>query len=370
MKRATTLAVLCVVVLAGCIGGPGTGGGATDAPSSETPGPTTDDPTPTRTPDDYQTPPNRTPTQTPTEDPPGMGEDGYYNSFTFEATPVSAAGIAEDLSRHVSKLGDDERDVVAAAFENGSATVTDLQHGEGPPESVGPIPEGTVVRRNGTFYRVEATVQDWRSDAGYGFQLVGPLEAGRSEYDPDEVEATPLSSLSAVERGLVTLRMPEEPDDSIDDRRRRGSVIASFNFLPPEGASLEGSPFLDGEPHFVQRGEDVFLIQFEEERPRVTRSRVRYTVEPVAESPEAFLDGRLEELVRNVTADVPSEPVRGIVLSAIANGTYEWTGTVETRPEAVEEADAWIGEQSATYSVAYLRYEGEIYRIHVREVIE
>jgi hypothetical protein len=368
MERTTALGVLLVVVLAGCVGGHGTGGGATDAPPTETPEPTKEDPTP----NDYQTAPNRTPTatQTPTEDPPAMGEDGYYNSFTFEASPVSAAGIAADLSRNVSKLDGDERAVVATALENGSATVTDLQHGEGPPESVGPVEEGAVVRQDGTFYRVDATVQEWRSDAGYGFQLVGPLEAGRTEYDPGEVEATPLSSLSAVERDLVTLRMPEEPDDSIDDRRRRGSVIASFNYLPEEGTSLEGSPLLDGEPFFVERGGDVFLVQFEEEHPRVTRSRVRYTVEPVAGSPEAFLDGRLEGLVRNVTADVPPEPVRGIVLSAIANGTHEWTGTVETRPEAVEKADEWVDEQSATYPVAYLRYEGEIYRIDVREVIE
>jgi hypothetical protein len=360
--KTLTVAILAVVVLAGCTGSPG-GGTATDASRTNDPttdSPTPDDPTtvtPTRTPSDYQTPPLDT---RGTDDGDGsLGEDGYANMFEFEATKVTPEGIAREVADAPEDLHDEELAVYESIRANGSATVQYLSHADGLPDSPGPLDEGDFVREDGQFYRVESEVVDRRQAEGFQFDLEGPLREDERERANDSGTVTEFGELSATQTDLFTYAMPNS------EERECCSVLAGFYYLPPDGESLDGSGWLDGDPHYVEHLGDLFRVQFDGDTPPVVRMQVRYDLEPVADSASEFVAPRLEELVTNVTESEPPAPGRSVIRSAIENGTYEWSGTVSTRPEAVESAANWLRDHTR-----YLRYEGELYRVTVMEAIE
>jgi hypothetical protein len=346
-----TLAILAVataLLVAGCSGAAGPGGTTPTGTATPTDGPT----------------PTRTATTTPT--PSGTAaDDGAYNAFRFEAVEVSPEGIARKLATPVRGLDPRTRPLVVAALENGSATELRLSHTDGVPESPGTPDDGAFLRDGGTYYRVNATVVGQRSDRGYGFELEGPIRERHDDYGAATDEAVPVDSLTPTQRELFEYAAPPE------SRREGGTLYASFHYLPPENGPLDGTGWLDGEPHYVRDDGDLFRIRYEDEgRPTVTRLRIRYRLEHVATSASAFAADRLERYVTNATADAPPAPARSVLRSAVRNGTYEWEGTVRTRPEGVEAAERWVREHRPSGSFVHVRWNGTLYRIQVREVIE
>ncbi|MFB6095325.1 MAG: hypothetical protein ABEJ71_02595, partial [Halodesulfurarchaeum sp.] len=208
-----------------------------------------------------------------------------------------------------------------------------------------------------------ATVVTRWSGTGYQVEMEGPLGTFREAAEiPDNV--TNFSALSPVERDLVAYGVPSQ------EEREGGLISSGFHYLPKPTNEVAAAALLDGAPHYVRHEGDVFRVQVTGERPPVVRMQIRYELVPVATSARAFVEGRLDALVTNVTADVPPDPGRAVILSALENGSYKWSGTVETRPERVEAADGWIAERPPSGSFAYLRYNGTIYKVSVMEVIE
>ncbi|MFB6095198.1 MAG: hypothetical protein ABEJ71_01945 [Halodesulfurarchaeum sp.] len=340
-RSGAVLVFAAMVVLAGCTGAPS--GSTTTVPPTET----------TRA----------TPTATPTSTIEGLRENGYANAFTFRATPVSPETIAKDVATPLRQLDDDRRRIAEATLATNSSTVTYMSHGLSVPETPGPLEAGEYLSRNGTFYRIEATVVKQWNGTGYQVEMEGPLGNREREGDvPDNV--TEFASLSPVGKDLFSYGAPSMEE-------RKGALISSgFHYLPKPTHEVADAALLDGTPHYVRHEGDVFRVQVTGERPPVVRMQIRYELVQVARSPEAFIDGRLSGLVATVTDEVPPEPGRSIILSALENGSYRWSGTVETRPERVEAADAWIAAQPPSGSFAYLRDNGTLYKVSVTEVIE
>jgi hypothetical protein len=75
-------------------------------------------------------------------------------------------------------------------------------------------------------------------------------------------------------------------------------------------------------------------------------------------------------VVTNTTETGPSAPARSVLVNATDTGVFEWEGTVKTLPDRVEAAANWVRERPPEGTVAFLRYQGNLYRITVQEVIE
>jgi len=336
------LALAALLVLAGCSAAPGSPG-ATDVTPADTP---TDEPT--DTPDDPITV-----TETP---------DGAYNGFTFQAYEITPESIAREQAAGAGDLYDERARLYRSMFDDGSATRL-LLTGADEPLAGAAFEQGASLRNDGIFYRAERTVLDRRTGEGYRFEFEGPLQEYHDYYGTAQEEAVPYAELSSTQQDLFDYIAPKAPDSE------NGSLTASVSYLPPAGSSL-GEAWLDGEPQYVRKDGELFRLQYENERPDTARLRVRYTPERVADSASAFVDGRLDTLVTNVTDERPADPAREVIVSSLAEGSFEWEGTVQSRPERVEAADQWVREHSPEGSYAYVRYDRELYRIEVREVIE
>jgi hypothetical protein len=346
MLTRTIAALLALLMIAGCLGGPAGPGTQTPTEDPQTDAPTVS-PTPT-TPDDG-----------------GLGEDGYYNAVMFEAPAVSAEQIARQRASAVADVGDDARVTVQAALENGSATVTVRSHEAGVPDSPGPLADGEFVRRNGTYYRVNATIADTRSGDGYRGEVVGPLNpAVHDDFETAQNESVPVENLSAAGRDLFALEAPDR------HHRAGGYTSAGFYYLPPAGIDTDDSALFDGETTYVRDRGDLYRVQIETDGEPVVRMRVRYVLDPVADSASAFIEPRMSSLVTNMTADTPPAPARQVIGWAVANGSYDWEGTTATRPDRVEAAAAWIRSHGPRTQRAYLRVDGQLYDVRVLEAVE
>lgn len=337
------LALASLLVLVGCSAAPGTPGG-TDVTPADTP---TDTPTDTpRTPDDPIT----------------VTDDGAYNAFTFRAVGISPEAIAHEQAATAGSLYDERARLYRSMFADGSATQLVLTDADEPLADTA-FEQGALIRNEGVYYRAERTVLDRRTGTGYLFEFEGPLQEYHDDNGTAREQAVPYAELSTAQRNLFDYVAPEAPD------REDATLSASVTYLPPEGSSLGGA-WLDGGPQYVRKDGELFRLQYGNERPETVRLRLRYTPERVAGTASAFVDGRLEEYVTNVTAERPADPEREVIVSSIVEGSFEWAGTVQTRPARVEAAERWVREQPPEGSYAYVRYGGELYRLEVQEVIE
>ena len=335
------LAAAVLLALAGC---------------SAAPGPPEADVTPADVPADD-------PTETPVtpEDPTPTTTDGTYNAFTFRAYGITPETIARERAPAAGDLHDQQARLYRSLFADGSATELVLT-GADDPLAGAAFEEGAFLQNNGVYYRVERVALDRRTGDGYRFEFEGPLQNYHDDYGAAREQATPYAALSPAQRDLFDYVAPRAPD------RGNGSLAASVSYLPPVDRSL-GESWLDGEPHYVREDGELFRLRYEGDRPQTTRLRLRYGVERVAGSTAAFLEGRLDRLVTNLTAGSPAGPEREVLVDSVVEGSVEWEGTVRSRPDRVELAAEWVRERPPAGNYAYVRYDGELYLLAVREAV-
>lgn len=347
-SRLLVVGMAVLAVLAGCTGAPAgdTGPTATD--------PATDDPTTTPTTDDTTT----------TDDYEEPGDDGYYNAFTFRASEVSPADVARALATPVDRADERGQNVARTVVDGGSTLTTVIEPADdGVAPSDGPLDPGEFLRDDGVVYRVSGAVVDQFEGEGYQMEVDGPIRPRRDEYETAQNRAVPVEDLSAAERRAFGFVLPDDFDPE------SGSVIANRRYLPPSGDSLAESAWADGDPAYVQSGEYLYRVQVEE-REQLVRATVRYEVETVADSLSAFGQERLSGVVTNVTETTPPAPARSVLLNATEQTVVEWEGVVKERPEEIDAAADWVRQRPPETNVAFVRHQGELYRITVQEVIE
>ena len=355
-SRLLVVGLAALAVIAGCTGAPAGDAGpttettdgptTTEDPTTTTPTtPTTDD---TTTTDDYEDP----------------GDDGIYNAFTFRATEVSPADVARDLATPVDLPYERQRNVARPLVDNGSAPATVIEPADDDvTASDGPLDPGEFLRDDGVVYQVDGAVVDRIEGEGYQLEVDGPLRPRHDEYETAQEQAVALEALSSAERRAFEFVLPDDLDPA------NASVIANRQYLPPAGETLADSAWTDGAPAYVRDGDYLYRVQVED-REQLVRATVRYEVTTVADSLSAFGRQRLSGVVTNVTETTPPAPGRSVLLNATDAGVVEWEGTVQDRPERIEGAAQWVREHPPESSVAFVRYQGDLYRLTVEETIE
>lgn len=338
--RRFALLVAALVALAGC----STGGPVTTDPGGRTT-------TPAATPTATQT----TTAVTTTEEYEGLGEDGYYRKYEFRVRSVAPADVADDLALDASQLDAEARAVVAAA-KNGSANRTVLG-------SHTPFDDGDYVRANGTYYRVEKAVVESRTVTAHSVDMDGPIpERREDEYATAEAEAVPVSDLSAPDRRVFLAGLPA--DERLD---RGGSWSVGFYHHYPNGTPPANATFAADGPQYVAHESGYWKVAVGDSR-EMTRRTVRYRLMPVADSADAFAEVAVDHLVRNASNVTPPD-ARDRLVDTIEQGGVTWEGTASTVP-------AWVDSLRNTIRSlpgdgrAYLRHDGELYRVLVYWVRE
>lgn len=340
MKRLAVVAVCALAVLAGC-----TGPAVTDQPATNT----SDTATGTTTGDATTTDATTT-------------DDGYYHAYRFRATETSPEGIARDVARPMDRLYTEERQVADGLFTDGAASTVVMNHADGVPDDPGPLDDGEYLRHDGAYYRVDATVTKRVEGRGYQFSLEGPMGPDfHDNYERAKREAVAFEELSAADRHLFAHDVPPASD------RENAVVSSGFYYLFPAGDDPANSRFLDGEVHYVRYDGDLFRVQYDGERTPVVRQRIQYDLVRVADSASAFADARLDEWVTPL--DGAGDRERRVLRNVFRNGTVEWEGTTDTTPQKYRATATWINDHGPGNGV-YVRYDGTLYHVTVREVIE
>lgn len=331
------LAAACLLVLAGCTGTPG-GPAATTSTDAAATSVTTDGST----------------TATITE-PTATDEDGHYRRYEFTAGRVTVAEIAgrEITSRADVRERSEVREgsFAASLFGNGTATYVDVVHGDNVGEEPpGPLVDGAVVRANGTVYRVNATVVERREARGFRVGLEWPADATIRNR----------SALPPADRRLLDRMRPE-------DLSGVASVYGGAFWVFSDDTARNRSTLVDGRVHFVRADGRVFRVHSEERIPAV-RFRLRYDLVPVADDPVAFVRERLDRLTTPLNAT--DGPVRELLEKVVDGSTVTWEGDLEDVPRRYQDAEEWLHEHPPEGRVAYVRYDGALYRVSLRKVME
>lgn len=348
------LHVVAVVALLACAGCLGTVGdpGADPTPDTTVTSSTTDAPT-TTTAEPTTTPPKTT------------DRDGHYREYEFRVREIVPRAIARDRVPGRDDLYSDQRRVADEAFGNGSARVVTVVHADTVDErdAVGPFEDGAYVRDDGTYYRTNATVLDRHESRGYEIDFEGPLTAEYHEdYDRGRREAVNYSSLSPTDRRVFEHVVPV-------DRDFDGSVVSGMQFWTfRDPTNRNESVLTDGDVHYVRYEGDLFRVRFDGDRPPVVRYEVRYEFVPVANSSEAFVEGRLDRLVTPLNESPAG--TRDVLQRAIAESGFTWEGTHRTVPESYRGTEDWLASRPPDGRIAYVRHEGAIYRIYLYKVLE
>ncbi|AZH26343.1 hypothetical protein [Haloplanus aerogenes] len=345
MLRHTALLVALLVLVAGCAGTP-----------SETATPTaTDDP------GTITTHADTTPT------PPPTTYVSHYRAYEYEATPITDATMAREVARSPAEV---EADVAWRAasftrdlFADGRAVRVAIDDPT-PEATPGPFENGTVVRSNGTYSEMAKRVVGRHEGPAYEMRLHGPIREGREAYARADREAVNLSALSSVDRRVFTYALP--PPRARDS----GVVSAGYTWVFPADAAPSDSVLTDGDPHYVRYDGDLFRIEGERRGQPAVRYRVEYSLRQVADSAAAFVDTRRDSLVTPVVrtnGSVP-DPAASVVFAALSGERVSWEGT-ETAPPRYRAAETWIYDHSPSGRTAYVRYDGQLYRLRVSKVV-
>ncbi|WP_435332953.1 hypothetical protein [Haloarchaeobius sp. TZWWS8] len=302
-------------------------------------------------------------------DPPTT-DDGFYHAFTFVAYEVEPAEIAREYVPPRSQLHFSQRTVADELFENGSTTAVSIHPVSADSDrAFDAFDDGAFVRENGTYYRVSAEIVGERTADGYQMHFEGPIPEDREDrYERAKREAVDWANLTTGDRALVEHAAPS------DSRRSHAEVSKGFYWAPPAGT--ESGSLVDGDRHYVRHEGDLFQVERVRNRS-VVRYQVRYELVKVASSGESFAESSLGNLVvpfddsnsSESGADSLGEDGRRVLLDALTTGMVDWDGTSSTVPDGYREAARWIREQPGG-SRSYVEYEGDIYLLEVREVVE
>ncbi|MCT9096904.1 hypothetical protein [Haloarchaeobius sp. HME9146] len=295
-------------------------------------------------------------------------DDGYYHGFQFTAESVDEASLAREhvQSRDIPGY---ETQLVDDLFADGNATtVTVVPAGstvdDGPRDRT--LDDGTYIRDNGTYYRIDRTVTAEAETDGYRLYTEGPLQNDRDEdqYETATEEAVDFANLSSYDQTLFVQVLPDER------RRRHGTSIGEATWRAPRSNASEESQLVDGSVNYVRYDGDLYLAR-QEEALRVTVFDVRYDLVPVADSHEAFADDHLDHLVVPLNDSTPTEPAtREFLVSVIEDGYVHVDVNREAVPNGLYAASLWIREQPPRGGAVYVRYQGDLYIIKVREAVE
>lgn len=228
----------------------------------------------------------------------------------------------------------------------------------------GHLEDGDTVRLNGTYYRLNKTVVGERSGPAYRMHLDGPMrERFHEDYDRAEEEAVDLASLSDLDRRIFSYAVPA-PDE------REGTVhSAGYFWVFTPNASREDATLADGERRYVRYEGDYYRFEGGERRGDGVRYRVRYDLTPVAPSAAAFADEHLETFVTPITEESLQSPARNVILEALRNSSVAWEGETEV-PDRYAAAARWIQDRPPDGGLAFVRYDGALYRLTVVRVME
>lgn len=337
-SHATLALLLVVVVAAGCVGG-------SPQTTSTQPTETTSTPAETTTSTTYA----------------GMGADGWYRSFTFRASEVSAAEMARDVAPEPTH---GERPALAReAAANGTVTVRHVG-------ADGPFDDGDSLRVNGTYYRVNATTVERETREAFRFDLSGPVASPASEYDVERAaaEATAVGNLSAADRRAFSECLPADGDvpDAGEGAFSAGCFVFYANDTAPASATL-----LDGDVHFVAYEGQYFAASLDE-RQRVERYTTRYAFSEVAPNASAFAASIRDDYVTNLSASNLTDRERRLLVDVVENGTIEWSGDRQNVTAAIHARERLLRDLPPRDlgRIAYVEIDGERYRLTLRKAVE
>lgn len=338
MARALhAVALAALLVLAGCTG----------APSATSPTETPLNPQTTATP----TPTDATTTETPTT------RDGYYRAYTVRAAETTIGDVAAEIALSLAELErwhEDRAAVVRAAAATGSASRVKLD-----PE-VSLDLDGELVVVDGTYYRVNATVDSRERVTAHHIDADGPLG---NRYEGDELDAY---RERAVDHGALPPADRRAVADTVgiaDEPYRNFHGIGNWHYFE-NGTVPDNSTLADGGTHVVRYNDTLWKMQLSPSRTsEQSRYRVTYTLDTVAENESAWRDYVRRNNVTALGNVSVGADARDVLRSAIEDGSVEWEGTSQETPQRFEA----LFRHSSRY---YIAQNGAIYRIIVREIVE
>lgn len=337
--RAVALAAL--LVLAGCTG----------APSATSPTETPPDPQTTATPTATND------TETPTTDETPTTHDGYYRAYTVLAAETTVGDVAAELARSPAELErwhEDRAAVVRSAAATGSASRVKLD----PEVSLGL--DGELVVVDGTYYRVNATVDSRERVTAHHMDADGPLG---NRYEGDELDAYRERAVDHDALPPADRRAVADTVGIADEPYRNFHGIGYWHHFE-NGTVPDNSTLADGRTHVVRYNDTLWKMQLSPSRTsEQIRYRVTYTLDTVAENESAWRDYVRRNNVTALGNVSVGADARGVLRNAIEHGSVEWEGTSEDTPQRFEA----LFRHSSRY---YVAQNGAIYRITVRQIVE
>lgn len=292
--------------------------------------------------------------------------DGYYRAYEFSAVEATETDVARDVTLSRSDLegrltwGADA--FAATLFTDGAAEQVGID--ERNASSVGVLDASDELRENGTYYAVEKSVVSRHEGPAHSMKLEGPIRPEfHDDYERATREAVNFSALSAADREAFEYAVPPAGE------RETAVTTSGYDYVFSPDVDADRATLVDGEVHYVRYEGDVFRIQSDGTDGTKVRYRVRYELERIADSPEAFIEDRLSSLVTPLNASNATGGAPDVVLDAIGGETVEWEGRRDA-PVRIRDAAAWVESHPPEGSDAYVRREGTLYRIEVRKVVE
>lgn len=351
-SRAAIVALLALVAVAGCVGGPASS--PTESPTTTTVATTTDGTT-TATP--------TTDSTSATTDRRSTTRDCYYEGYEVETREVSPAEVAEELARPIHELDYRPRQVARAALADGSATTTVLGDER-------PLDDGDVLRENGTYYAVERTTVTSEIVTADGFELDGPLDPDYDEqaYDAAEAEAVAFKDLSAPDRRVFLAGVPR--GDRLDHLvSGGGSLAAGYRYAFHNDSARANSRLVEDGPHYVEFRDAYWRVAPTGDRRSTERVTYRYRLETAADSTESFGADAVERYAVALNESFGSDE-RDLLAEAFDAGVVDWSGCEESPPLVYQSLSETLSETLPDGRLAYVRHDGTLYRVTVVHVIE
>lgn len=259
----------------------------------------------------------------------------------LQMSAESDAGIAEQASRDADGLPPELRDVVVAAIEDGSGTVSATSP---------PVDEGLPLAHDGAFYDLSWEVVGERTITRYTVEI---------DYDPEDASgpSVAVADLPDVDREVIDRLVPPR-----DDRRVEGydmGVSSPYSEEEAETSVLVPEQEYDVVVHEGNR----YRIRTGDGR-EVTENTYEYTAAEVAASPETYAADLRERYL--FTLSGLSDAEREVVDVAIDEGYYADSTDDDAFRSVAERLRSHDAVSSDEYEGDYLvRYEGTVYWTHL-----